>query len=63
MSHLKGHVDDLDVVAAPLAEELDLRHLRHDGGRARRRGGVAALVNVVPVLVSHGWNIVKSNLS
>lgn len=40
-SYLQRHVVDLDLVAVPLAEELDLGHLSHDGrGLLHGHGGI-----------------------
>ena len=53
MSYLERHVYDLDVVAAPLAEQLDLGHLGDDGLGTAGSGGPGGGASVVPVFV-HG---------
>ena len=53
-SHLEGHVGDVDLLAAPLSEELDVWQVGDDhGGGGGLGGGGRALNLLVPVL-GHG---------
>ena len=58
-SHLEGHVGNVDLLAAPLAEELDVWQVGDDhGGGGGLGGGGRALNLLVPVL-GHGLEGVK----